>query len=421
MLRRIVLFLVLAISAGVIAQAPDEETVLPVFQDKDSYLPAVAFGEGNFLVVWQAGRLAPGDLRSNLKDLLQSDLVAMRVTPSGTVLDSRPILANDAPGLQSQPQLAFGNGVFLLVWQDFRNGRDWDIYASRIDREGRVLDQQGIAVCTETGAQAFPRLAWDGNDFVIVWQDFRTGKYYEIYASRVSATGEVKDPGGKKLYSGVAQDRHLYLPAIADAGNGRSLIIWMVMTWAGAAGSSPSAQLSFFENGAVVSTIDIPYDRNNGPGRQACPAVLVHGGGTYLVAWRTDAPAGRGDAANGSNAFLADGQGNIIKRFFVDGTEKRIQQPEACWDGSQYVVAWQQTVYADVASRVKPYLVVQASRISPSGDILAVENFSGSLESPAAEPAVASDGAGTSLIAYEKHPASASDPIAIAFRIWKRQ
>jgi len=190
------------------------------------------------------------------------------------------------------------------------------------------------------------------------------------------------------------------------------------MTWSGAAGSSPSAQLAFFENGVLENPIDIPYDRDNGPGRNASPAVLIRGGTNFLAAWRTDAPAGRGDAANGSNAFVADEQGNIVKRLYVDGTEKRIQQPEACWDGAQYLVAWQETAYAE--SRAKPYLLIRASRISSAGDVLAVENLSGSLESPAAEPAIASDGAGTSLIAYEKHSITASDPITIAFRIWKK-
>ena len=37
--------------------------------------------------------------------------------------------------------------------------------------------------------------------------------------------------------------------------------------------------------------------------------------------------------------------------------------------------------------------------------------------SPAAEPAAASDGAGSTLVAYEKHPEKGDVPIKIGFRM----
>jgi hypothetical protein len=48
---------------------------------------------------------------------------------------------------------------------------------------------------------------------------------------------------------------------------------------------------------------------------------------------------------------------------------------------------------------------------------MAPQLLAGSLTSPAHEAAVASDGAGTTMIAYEKHPEKADVPIKIGVRV----
>ena len=67
------------------------------------------------------------------------------------------------------------------------------------------------------------------------------------------------------------------------------------------------------------------------------------------------------------------------------------------------------------------YEVVVAARTDargqPAGGAIPI---SGTFESPATRPAVASDGAGAALVAYEKHPESADVPIRIGIRILKK-
>jgi hypothetical protein len=166
----------------------------------DAYTPAVAFGENSYLIVWQSGQIAAGDLREGFRCI--GDIVACRVDKAGKLVSTEPLVVCGADDLQAKPQLAFGGGGFLVVWQDLRNGKDWDVYAARVSPEGEVLDPDGFLVSGGKHNQAKPRVVWDGKTFLVVWQDFRSGRRYEVRSARVSPDGEVVDADGVQVASG---------------------------------------------------------------------------------------------------------------------------------------------------------------------------------------------------------------------------
>jgi len=307
----------------------------------------------------------------------------------------------------------FGGGEFLVVWQDLRNGVDWDVYAARVGPAGNVLDPNGVLIAGGVGNQAYPRATWDGSSFVVVWQDFRTQDYYQVFAARLSAAGTVLDPdGGVLAASGRSQHWQELMPAVASREPGRSLLLYNIMTWSGSSGSSASV---FLTDGGVQPGPSY-LDAGNGPGRNAVPACLAAGQNTYLAAWRTDAPGGRGDAPNGSNAMVLNGGGVVTQRLYVSGANERIQAPDAVWDGQTYLTAWHETQLT--SPNYGPYLVVETSRITEGGALAGpMQPVAGSLAAPAANPAVAADGVSTAIIAYEKHPATAAQPVVIAVRV----
>ncbi|MCY3020663.1 MAG: hypothetical protein NTW87_16720, partial [Planctomycetota bacterium] len=100
--------------------------------------PAVAFGQGTYLAVWREGWHGKGGA---------ARIYAARLSAEGKLLDGKGIeVAPAQAGVQERPRVAFGGGVFLVVWQDFRNGKDYDILAARISPEGKVLDREPILV-----------------------------------------------------------------------------------------------------------------------------------------------------------------------------------------------------------------------------------------------------------------------------------
>jgi hypothetical protein len=79
-----------------------------------------------------------------------------------------PIVETQAPPLQMSPQVAFGDGVYLVVWEDLRAGDASVIYGARVSAQGEVLDPVG-RVISYAQQSSMPRCAFDGQTFLVVW------------------------------------------------------------------------------------------------------------------------------------------------------------------------------------------------------------------------------------------------------------
>ncbi|WJW74434.1 hypothetical protein QVG61_07870 [Thiohalobacter sp. IOR34] len=150
-------------------------------------------GQGGFLVVWQRG--------GNYLGTAGGDLFARRIELDGRPSGAAPRVISHAPGSQERPRIAFAHGLYLVVWQDLRNGRDWDVYAARITPEGRNLDPQGIRIAGGPDNQALPVVAAANNGFLIVWQDRAGSRFYRLAWAGVNGKGQVR-PGKILRYQG---------------------------------------------------------------------------------------------------------------------------------------------------------------------------------------------------------------------------
>ena len=124
--------------------------------------PHVAFGDGGYLVVWQEGWHGEGG---------HARIFAARVSPDGKVLGPGGIqVAAAKTGVQEHPRVAFAGGVFLVAWQDLPGGKDADVLAARLSPEGKLLDTEPMTLAAGPGTQALPDVASDGHNFLVVWQ-----------------------------------------------------------------------------------------------------------------------------------------------------------------------------------------------------------------------------------------------------------
>jgi hypothetical protein len=417
--------MLLAVSIVIIGghlQAADPlgpETVLTTQENKDAYKPTAAFLGGSYLVIWKSGILAPGDMREGFK--YQSDIVACKVGKDGQVVDKTPWVISKAKGLQDAPQITANKEMALVVWQDLRNGQDWDTYGARIDAGGKVLDPGGFLIAGGANNQAKPRVAWDGKTFVVVWMDMRNGKNYNIYATRVRADGpsagsaqaKVVDPDGIQVTT-----KGDYDPAICSSGDGRSFILSCNGRWRyDRSDSSQSA--GFLEGGkyTAVHPFTDPCDfRGN------TPYFAAAGKDCYLYAWRNEHWNGRAQGVPDYTATLCGKDGLKKKSFQLEGAPHLIFSADIVWDGSAFVAAyaeyrWKGKYEYKYAQGVAKEGVL-ASRISPEGALLGPAMVVSDVEKePSTNPTVASDGAGQTLIAYEKQPKTGDVAIQIAFRM----
>src|SRR5207244_3007283 len=117
---------------------------------------------------------------------------------AGAVLDPAGIPISTAADNQRLPRVAFDGTNYLVAWQDSRSGTNFDIYGARVSQAGAVLDPAGIPISTAANNQNVPSVAFDGTNYLVAWEDARNGgaNPYDIYGARVSQAGTVLDPAG---------------------------------------------------------------------------------------------------------------------------------------------------------------------------------------------------------------------------------
>ncbi|MCU0287226.1 MAG: hypothetical protein MUF15_12635 [Acidobacteria bacterium] len=132
-----------------------------------------------------------------------------------------------AENVQKEPQLVSdGSGGAIIVWEDFRNGIDEDIFAQRLDANGNALwTTGGIAVANPVGPQRYPQVTADhAGGFIITWYDRRNGKSYDIYAQRLNASGKPQWPLNGVIICAAEGDQ--FDPMIVPCTGGDVIITW---------------------------------------------------------------------------------------------------------------------------------------------------------------------------------------------------
>jgi hypothetical protein len=316
--------------------------------------------------------------------------------------------------------VAFGGGVFLVVWQDLRNGTDFDVLAARVSPAGQVLDEKPIAVAGGRGTQAMPDVASDGKSFLVAWQgvvqEQRVPTYYS-FAATVSAQGRV---GPSK--------RLLKHPNPIVAWNGGAYLLVVAQTlW-----------------GVRLDAAGKPIDKSprliiRSAGRRHRTRAVAGGKGDWLVLldrsqpdyWGWGGPGAVQCRLVGSDGALAGDLAQYIRdlpgnerntrkyKLYDDWLDVCVRKQNKTWPHGPCAVAWDGRRYVAVWQRHH----VEQSVMFTNCDLLAsrVDGWR-PLDRPAVplaagdaeekRPALASDGAGGLLCAYEKHAPDGSVRIA---------
>ena len=144
----------------------------------------VSDGAGGAIVVWE--------------DSINGafDIYAQRMSNLGSPMwTSGGVSVCNITQAQVNPKIiSDGAGGAIIVWQDFRNGSDYSIYAQKVNASGAVMwTANGVGICTSAGTQSNPKLRADGSGgAIIAWQDKRSGLNYDIYAQRINSSGTVQ-------------------------------------------------------------------------------------------------------------------------------------------------------------------------------------------------------------------------------------
>jgi len=232
-----------------------------------------------------------------------SDVYAQRVNLPGTPQWTNDgVVVSAAAYEQTIPMLASdGTGGAVIVWQDSRNGGNWDIYAQRLTGAGTASwTANGVAVCTSTGTQSDPRLISDtASGAIITWTDYR-GSDGDIYSQHVNSAGTALWTPNGVLVCGVTDGQSG--PVLAPDGGGGAIIAWA--DYRGGLSTDIYAQ-KINSTGVVqwsANGIAICSASNN----QWVPDIATDEFGGAIITWRDD----RSGTSYDVYAGHVDGDGN---------------------------------------------------------------------------------------------------------------
>jgi hypothetical protein len=331
--------------------------------DNNQTVPSVAHDGTNFLVVWQ-------DRRGGTSD----DIYGARVSGAGAVLDLGGIPISTAANNQTAPAVASNGTNSLVVWQDTRSGGSSDIYGARVSNTGTVLNTSGLLISTAVNAQEAPAVAYNGADFLVVWQDFRSGTNYDIYGARVSGTGVVRNPSGLAISTAANDQKD---PAVARAGT-NCLVVWQHASGSGIYGARVSGTGTVLDTNGMRLSAPLP----SGSSFEYTPAV-AHDGTNFLVVWRS-----RDMNTGGDDIYAArvSGTGMVL-----DTTANRLSTtangqytPSVAHDGTNFLVVW-----LDHRGDTR---TIYGARVSETGTVLDPSGISVTTSVPGDAPVVAHDG-----------------------------
>ena len=235
---------------------------------------------------------------------------------------------------QINPRVELSNNGIYVVWQDKRNGVDYDIYAQRLDANGNRkwnVANNGIWVCSIAGTQNNPKIDPMPKGFIVAWQDLRNGSDYDIYAQYIDSTGIAQwTTNGKVICNATNNQSAVDLKTNNIDG---SYIVWKDKR----GGTyydiymqkiSYTGNISWANNGIVISNAN--YDQVN-------PNIAIDPSGDALIVWQ--------DSSNNEwdiYASKVSNSGNVLWTTVVSNAPNTQTNPKNISDNNGgTIVVWQ--------------------------------------------------------------------------------
>jgi hypothetical protein len=132
-----------------------------------------------------------------------ADIYAQRVNTTGAVqwTATGVIICTSANDQIKSQIVSDGNNGAYIIWEDHRNAGNSDIYAQRIASNAAInWPATGYAICTAGNDQLSPMIVSNGNlGAIVVWQDFRNGNNFDIYETAFNTSGFVAIENGGSI------------------------------------------------------------------------------------------------------------------------------------------------------------------------------------------------------------------------------
>jgi hypothetical protein len=368
--------------------ATGAEFPVNTYTDYDQSAPSVGMAaDGDFVVVWSSVAQDGGGLyRAAFGRRFSSSGVAL-----GVEFQINTYTASD----QDDPQVAAqADGDFVVVWKSYQDGDYSGIFARRYDSGGVALGLEFQVNARTAGSQRDPIVATrDGGDFVVIWTTYSPigGGYYEVdaYGRRFDSAGS--SIGGDFLLSSSTTGYQAD-PTVDIAPDGHFVVVW---SSEGQDGSEAGVFARRFTSGGAPQGTEFQVnvytslDQRDG-------AIAIRADGSFVITWNHDEQDG---SDFGVSARRFGSAGTAIGGEFQVSTYTQMDQafPVVAFDGDgNFVIVWQS--FSQDGSQNGVFSRTFAPSGAALGPDLQVSTFTSFKQ---AQPAIASDGDGRFVVAWE--------------------
>jgi hypothetical protein len=313
--------------------------------------PVTTFGEENYQVTWSDKR---GGTYANA-------FYGQVVDSEGNLIGGEILQVEPWTYLSFMPDITTDGSNYLFLWSRYR-----DIYGPG-DAYGRILNSSGNPVGSifrisigNTVSANFPCGAWDGENYLVVWQEGSPTQESKIKGQFISPSGSFVGnnflirpsslpAGTSQIYPGLAFDGTNYLCVWDDNRSGNRDIYGQFIAPDG----------SFVGEDFVISSAV-----NN-----QMLVTVEWSGVNYLAVW-----ADYRDSSNDAGIYgqLISPDGNLIgENFAISVTSESCERswPSIASSGQSFLVAWEQELLEDWKESEIPderEILLRAAGIDPS-------------------------------------------------------
>jgi len=288
------------------------------------YIPDVAVSDSGFFVVWRYYVSGSGN-----------EIFLKRFNLDGDSLGPRMVVNDDGTSNNQQdPRIAMDmSGNFVVVWEDNRSGSDWDIYGQLFDASGSkvgfnlLINDDGIS---SNQYNPFCEMDSAGN-FVVVWEDRRNGDY-DIYGQRFDPTGDTTGLGGNFLINDDGGSWYQNDPSCGMDKLGNFVVVW------GDDRDGLNIYGQIYDNGGNPQGINFRIDQCPGTEGQYDPSVSMNES-NFVVTWEDN----RNATSIYKRRYNNNGTpvGNEVRVDDTDGTKNQYHPAIDMNAAGNVVVTWE--------------------------------------------------------------------------------
>ncbi|HSN99652.1 MAG TPA: putative metal-binding motif-containing protein [Candidatus Nanopelagicales bacterium] len=252
----------------------------------------LAFGGSSYAAIYSGSQQGTSVYRSMLD-------------PTGSALPPGEQILTPGNGDASGGPIVWIGDRYGMAWQDRRTG-DYEVYFTLLDEAGNKVEGGDRQLTSFPGFSVNVALAWNGAEFIVVWQDERDG-LFNLYAQRIDAGANLL--GGNLALTDTFSGYNNEGPSIAAGGQG------LGVAWTASDGVVRRIQFQVFD--PELAPVTLPLDLTDGSSEAVYPTVAWNKD-RYVVAWydKTLSPAGiyattiseQGEIIDGPRAITNPGQ-----------------------------------------------------------------------------------------------------------------